>query len=221
MESQVASGGFNIVEKLLGITLLGTEWVLWLLIGLSVVSVAIMIERSLFFLKTRIDLQEFTGELTKALIANDFTAAKVLCVRSSSLESQVVLRGLDYLDRGPKAMRESMEGFLIGERQVLDRGLVILGTLGNNAPFIGLFGTVIGIIMAFKDLAANTAGGPSVVMAGISEALVATAVGLMVAIPAVIGFNAFNRAVKRHYANAEAVMRLVLSHTGELVDKET
>ena len=112
-------------------------------------------------------------------------------------------------------MRESMEAFLIGERQVLDRGLVVLGTLGNNAPFIGLFGTVIGIIMAFKSLAVNTAGGPSVVMAGISEALVATAVGLMVAIPAVIGYNTFNRIVKRHYANAEAVMKLVLSHHAE------
>ena len=66
--------------------------------------------------------------------------------------------------------------------------------------------------MAFNDLAMNSAGGPSVVMAGISEALVATAVGLLVAIPAVIAFNGFNRIVKRHYANAEAVMRLILSH---------
>ena len=79
-----------------------------------------------------------------------------------------------------------MEGFLIGEKQKLDRGLIVLGTLGNNAPFIGLFGTVIGIIKAFNDLANSPEGGPSVVMNGISEALVATAVGLLVAIPAVI-----------------------------------
>ena len=109
-------------------------------------------------------------------------------------------------------MRESMEGYLIGERQFLDRGLVVLGTLGNNAPFIGLFGTVLGIIMAFNDLAANPDGGPSVVMAGISEALVATAVGLLVAIPAVIAFNGFNRMIKRRMANAEAIKKLVLSH---------
>jgi biopolymer transport protein ExbB len=212
---QEATHGFDIVNKLLGITMLGTEWILWLLILLSIVSVAIMIERTLFFLRMRIDFKNFTYELTKVLLSNDTQSIRNLCERNVSLESQVVLRGLQYIDRGPKAMRESMEAFLIGERQVLDRGLVILGTLGNNAPFIGLFGTVIGIIMAFKSLALNTAGGPSVVMAGISEALVATAVGLMVAIPAVIGFNAFNRIVKRHYANAEAVMKLVLSHHSE------
>ena len=213
---QAATSGFNIVEKLLGITLLGTEWILWLLIVLSVVSVAIMIERIFFFLKIRVDFQEFSNELTKALLRNDSDGTRRLCERSQSLESQVVLRGLEYQDKGPKAMRESMEGFLIGERQVLDRGLVVLGTLGNNAPFIGLFGTVIGIIMAFKSLSLNTAGGPAVVMAGISEALVATAVGLMVAIPAVIAFNAFNRIIKRHYANAEAVMKLLLSHHTEV-----
>jgi biopolymer transport protein ExbB/TolQ len=203
---------FNIVEKLLGLTLLGTEWILWLLIVLSIVSIAIMIERLFFFSKMRIDFQSFSRALVKSLIDNDIESAKRLCESKMSLESQVVLRGLSYREKGVKAMEESMEGFLIGEKQVLDRGLMILGTLGNNAPFIGLFGTVIGIIMAFNDLASNPAGGPSVVMAGISEALVATAVGLIVAIPAVIAYNGFNRIVKRHYANAEAVMRLILSH---------
>jgi biopolymer transport protein ExbB/TolQ len=202
----------NIVEKMLSLTLLGTEWVLWLLIILSIVSIAIMLERLFFFSRMRINFQKFTNDLVKSLIDNDIDAAKKLCESKMALETQVVLRGLAYREKGVKAMKESMEGFLIGEKQNLDRGLMILGTLGNNAPFIGLFGTVIGIIMAFNDLAANTAGGPSVVMAGISEALVATAVGLIVAIPAVIAFNAFNRNVKRHYANAEAVMRLILSH---------
>ncbi len=205
---------FNIVDKLLGITLLGTEWILWLLIIASVVSVTIMLERFIFFMRMRINLQDFTGKLTKALIADDINAARALCENRPALETQVALRGLAHRDRGAKAMHESMEGYLIGERQILDRGLVVLGTLGNNAPFIGLFGTVIGIIMAFNDLATNPAGGPSVVMSGISEALVATAVGLMVAIPAVVAYNAYNRIVKRHYANAEAIMRLILSHHG-------
>jgi biopolymer transport protein ExbB len=203
---------FNIVEKMLGLTLLGTEWVLWLLLILSVVSIAIMLERLYFFSRMRLNFQQFTNDLVKSLIDEDIDGVRKLCENSLSLESQVVMRGLAYRNKGVKAMKESMEGFLVGEKQVLDRGLVVLGTLGNNAPFIGLFGTVIGIIMAFKDLATNPAGGPSVVMAGISEALVATAVGLIVAIPAVIAFNAFNRNVKRRYANAEAVMRLVLSH---------
>ena len=202
---------FNIVDKLLGITLLGTAWVLWLLVGLSVVSVTVMLERTLFFSRMRINFPDFTNQLAKLLIDRDAEGIKRLCANRGAIEAQVVLRGMDYSERGATAMRESMEGFLIGNRQILDRGLVVLGTLGNNAPFIGLFGTVIGIIMSFKDLSDNPAGGPSVVMAGISESLVATAVGLMVAIPAVIAFNAFNRIVKRRLANAEAVMKMVLS----------
>ncbi|MCX6107454.1 MAG: MotA/TolQ/ExbB proton channel family protein [Proteobacteria bacterium] len=202
---------FNIVDKLLGITLLGTAWVLWLLVGLSVVSVTVMLERALFFSRMRINFPDFTNQLAKLLIDRDAEGIKRLCANRGAIEAQVVLRGMDYSERGATAMRESMEGFLIGNRQILDRGLVVLGTLGNNAPFIGLFGTVIGIIMSFKDLSDNPAGGPSVVMAGISESLVATAVGLMVAIPAVIAFNAFNRIVKRRLANAEAVMKMVLS----------
>ena len=207
--------GFNIVDKLLGITLLGTEWVLWLLIILSIVSVTIMLERLVFFMRIRLDFQKFAASLTKKLIANDDAGIKALCEQSPAIEAQIILRGLEHKDKGLKAMREGMEGFLIGERQVLDRGLVVLGTLGNNAPFIGLFGTVVGIIVAFKDLSSNPAGGPSVVMAGISGSLVATAIGLVVAIPAVIAFNAFNRVVKRRMQNAEAVMKLFLSHATE------
>lgn len=206
---------FNIVEKLLGLTLIGTTWVLWLLIILSVISLSIMIERAFFFARMRINFSAFTDKLVKAMIDDKPDDAIALCKQHLSLETQVALRGFENRQRGVKAMKESMEGFLVGERQVLDRGLVILGTLGNNAPFIGLFGTVIGIIMAFKDLSSNPAGGAAVVMSGISEALVATAVGLMVAIPAVIAFNAFNRLVKRHYANAEAVMKMILTHHSE------
>ena len=94
----------------------------------------------------------------------------------------------------------------------LERGLVFLGTLGNNAPFIGLFGTVLGIMRAFKDLAANTTEGSAAVMAGIAEALVATAVGLLVALPAVAIFNAFQRSIKRRLVLSDAVGHVVLSH---------
>src|SRR6478735_6289984 len=92
----------------------------------------------------------------------------------------------------------------------LERNLGILGTLGNNAPFIGLFGTVLGIIKAFADLSRNQAGGAGAVMSGISEALVATAVGLMVAIPAVIAFNFFQGRVRRALGRVDAMAHLVL-----------
>jgi biopolymer transport protein ExbB/TolQ len=203
---------FSIVQKLLGITLLGSAWILWLLIGLSILSVSIMIERFFYFRKSDINFPQFSEKLSKVLLSGDTTEIVKLCAQSPALESQVVLRGLEHQARGPRAMEESMLAYVISERQNLDRGIVVLGTLGNNAPFIGLFGTVLGIIIAFQDLARNPAGGPSVVMAGISEALIATAVGLMVAIPAVIAFNYFQRVVRRHISNSEAVVKVVMAH---------
>ena len=207
---------FNIVEKLLGMTLFGSEWVLWLLLASSVLSVAVIFERFFYLRKLSIDVGGFTRELSDYLNARDVEGAVRLCEKSPSLESQVALVGLKNRTRGPEAMEGSMDGFLIGERQKLDKYLVVLGTLGNNAPFIGLFGTVLGIIKAFSDLSLNSAGGPSVVMAGISEALVATAVGLLVAIPAVIFYNFFNRIVKKHVSSSAAISKLVMTYKSQL-----
>ena len=142
----------------------------------------------------------------------DSDAAIRLCEKSEAMECQVALVGLRNREKGSKAMEGSMDSFIVAERQTLDRGLVILGTLGNNAPFVGLFGTVLGIIKSFNDLALNPQGGPSVVMGGISEALVATAVGLLVAIPAVIAYNLFGRIVKRHLANAQSISKTILTY---------
>ncbi|RZA24425.1 MAG: MotA/TolQ/ExbB proton channel family protein [Proteobacteria bacterium] len=203
---------FNLVNKLLVITSLGSEWVLWLLILLSVVSLGVIVERAIFFSRIRINYPAFSQAITQKLIDDDIRGIEAICHASPSIESQTVLRGLHYLPKGVGAMEQGMTGFLTGERQKLDHGLVVLGTLGSNAPFIGLFGTVIGIIQAFRDLATNPAGGPSVVMGGISEALIATAVGLIVAIPAIISFNGYMRVVKRKVSNAEAMKNLVIAH---------
>jgi biopolymer transport protein ExbB/TolQ len=203
---------FNIVNKLLYITSFGSEWVLWLLVALSIISLGVIVERAIFYIRIRLNFPQFSQEVTQKLIDSDVEGIRTICQSSPSIESQTILRGLAYKDRGVDAMEQSMTGFLQGERQKLDTGLVVLGTLGSNAPFIGLFGTVIGIIQAFSNLANNPAGGPSVVMAGISEALIATAVGLMVAIPAVIAFNGFQRVVKRKVGNAEAMKNLIVAH---------
>jgi biopolymer transport protein ExbB len=84
--------------------------------------------------------------------------------------------------------------------------MMLLGTLGNNAPFIGLFGTVLGVIKAFHDLAQSGAG-PEVVMSGLSEALVATAVGLLVALPCVFAFNNLQKRIKDLMGEMEALGR--------------
>jgi biopolymer transport protein ExbB len=202
----------DIVAFLLKITLGGSEWVLWLLLVLSVVSVAVMIERYVFFMKFAVKTGAFVNRLHEYLEKNDHKGAQEWLRDQKSPEARVVLAGVSNADRGPEAAEEAMIAVQLQERFRLEKNLPVLGTLGNNAPFIGLFGTVLGIIKAFNDLAVAQSGGPSVVMRGISEALVATAVGLFVAIPAVVAFNYFQRRSKRVMANMETFQKLLLTH---------
>jgi biopolymer transport protein ExbB len=207
---------FNIVEELLQMTLLGTEWILWLLIILSVVSIAIAVERMWFFLRQGRLKQEVIEDFYGKLRSRDYNGASELVSNyPNSLEAKVALEGLNHREGGLGSIQESTTAYLLRQRKVLDRGLVVLATLGNNAPFIGLFGTVLGIIKAFHDLGTNPAGGATVVMAGISEALVATAIGLLVAIPAVIAFNYFQRQIKVIATDAQAMVSTLVAGLGE------
>jgi biopolymer transport protein ExbB len=201
----------HITERFLAFTLLGAEWVLWLLVALSVVSFAIMIERAYYFLTHGVDVESLATELRRLLAKGSVADARSRVKGTDSTETTVIAAGLDEVERGADAVAEAMVGQKARERMKLERNLAFLGTLGNNAPFIGLFGTVLGIIRAFHDLSGNQAGGAAVVMAGISEALVATAVGLMVAIPAVVGFNYFQRRVRQTLANVDALAHVVLA----------
>jgi len=162
----------DVSSRFLAFTLHGAGWVLWLLVGLSVASLAIMLER-LWYLRTH--------RIERSVLARD--------MRQLLAESDP--------DRAPSdtELAAAVEGAKARERLRLERNLAFLATLGSNGPFIGLFGTVLGIIKAFHDLAGSQAGGASTVMSGISEALVTTAVGLLVAIPAVVAFNYFRRRV--------------------------
>ncbi|MBX3181231.1 MAG: MotA/TolQ/ExbB proton channel family protein [Polyangiaceae bacterium] len=204
------------LERLM--TNFGAGWVMWLLIFLSVVSVAIMLERGYFYWRLRDDIGGLAQELRALLRKNDIEGAIKRMQASPSAEAAVVVAGLMEVDRGAKSAEEAMNGAAALQRMKLEKWLAYLGTLGNNAPFIGLFGTVIGIVQAFKALgmseggAAAAAGAPQEVMAAIAEALVATAIGLLVAIPAVAMFNLFMRMSKAILANTEALSRVLLSH---------
>ena len=184
-----------IVQKLLAIVNLGAAWVLWLLIVLSVVSVGIMIERAAFYLGRRLPNP---GPLGRWLLGGDFQKAHEAVGEREGIEADVVRAALDQADKGPDAVAKVVDATIKKSRLEYESRLAFLATLGNNAPFIGLFGTVLGIIRAFGDLAKNpSAAGASSVMAGISEALIATAVGLLVALPAVVAYNIFQRALRR------------------------
>ena len=200
----------NLTQKFLAFTLLGANWVLWLLVALSVISVAIMLERLVFLSSSKLP-EELLADLKKRLASGDLGGAKELLSGRTGIEARVGQEGLAALGAGAGAAAEAMTGARTRERLHLERNLAILGTLGNNAPFIGLFGTVLGIIKAFHDLSQNQGGGATVVMAGISEALVATAIGLLVAIPAVMAFNYFQRRVRARLARADEVAHLILA----------
>jgi len=185
-----------LTQRLLALTQLGAEWVLWLLILLSLASVAIMVERAIFFFSRRLPGADATARL---LQAGDLQGALQSVEGRPGMEAEVVRAAVEHAGRGAAAVEEVVAGRIERARLDYEQRLAFLGTLGNNAPFIGLFGTVLGIIRAFIDLAAHPggAGGASTVMAGISEALVATAVGLLVALPAVVMFNLYSRWLRR------------------------
>ena len=194
---------------------IGVDWVLWLLLSLSVISLGVVIERAVFYTVNSADVARIAEILKKTLEAHDTAATLNLLGRLKGLEATVLLEGMKNLHRGPAAVENIIESAVARERVRYDRYLPFLGTLGNNAPFIGLFGTVLGIIGAFQDLSGSVAGDKArnaALMLNISEALVATAVGLLVAIPAVVAFNHFKGKIKERIGNTEALSKLLLAY---------
>jgi biopolymer transport protein ExbB/TolQ len=201
----------GIVNTLLGLPIFQAEWVLYLLILLSFISVAVMVERWIFYKKHQVDSEAIRVELNKLLSVGDYGGAAAYLQKFDSLETNVVLCGLREYETGPDSVEDLIRGAEAKEKLRYNKWLSFLATVGSNSPFIGLFGTVLGIIRAFADLGADMGGAGGSVMAGISEALIATAVGLLVAIPAVIAYNAFSGRVKTVIANSELLSRTLLS----------
>ncbi|MBP6629642.1 MAG: MotA/TolQ/ExbB proton channel family protein [Kofleriaceae bacterium] len=201
----------DLTDFFLRFALLGAEWVLWLLVVLSIGSIAVMIDRGVWFRQRDADTEAFRRELRGAFERGELAHLVKKHQDSPSVAVQVALRGLEHEARGAEAVAEAMHGERARWRRAGERNLIILGTLGNNVPFIGLFGTVLGVIKAFDDLKAKTAESEAQVMAGIAEALVATAIGLLVAVPAVIAFNYFNRRLKVALTGADECAHAVLA----------
>jgi biopolymer transport protein ExbB len=193
----------------------GASPVMYMMIGLSVVSVAVTIERAWFFFRAQGDLGALARDLDARLAEGDLDAARHRMREARTVEASVVLAGLDRASYGARAAEEAMIGATALQRVRLERRLAFLGTLGNNAPFLGLLGTVVGIVQAFEQLGkggAQIGTASGAVMGSIAEALVATAMGLLVAIPAVAAFNWFQRRITSIVASTEALTRILLSH---------
>lgn len=202
-----------LIERIMSLPILQAEWVLWLLFALSALSVAIIVERSWFLLRRRIDVDDVRARLSQVLLSGEREVVIAWLNTQDSLETNVLSEGLSAAQLGPDAVEELVRSAVSRERQRYERSLTLLAIVGSNAPFIGLFGTVLGIIHAFQELATKTngAGSSATVMSGVSEALVATAVGLLVAIPAVSAFNFFKAKVRARIEGADQLVRTLLA----------
>jgi len=209
----------------LGMSLIGAEWVLYCLILLSVLSVSVMIERFRFYRNSAKGLTEFriairnqvgTGELKSALELAEARAKKSNGVDlETELVSALIEQKLKNKNTSSETFVELAQDAVLRPKVTWDQNLAVLATIGNIAPFIGLFGTVLGIIKAFHDLSQQAGGAAQSVTAGVSEALVATAVGLLVAIPASIAFNLFSRKVKAATMSAESFKGFLIGKLGD------
>lgn len=164
------------------------EWlsrlVFAILIGLSFWSISIIIDRRQFFKKNILPFEDYKNK-----IKNRESLAK---------DDSLVSRLFAEIVKAPSndKIEKTFDVFILEEKKKLEKGLPVLGTLGSTTPFIGLLGTILGIIVSFGELSTGGAGTNSV-MFSLAEALILTAMGLVVAIPAVVAFNVFSRKTKQ------------------------
>lgn len=178
------------METNLGQLFLRGGWVMWPLLTFSVLSWAVILERLYTYITLRPKLAQLASSLVQSLKSGDPAAAKQICLSSKPNITEVFVNALEV--KRPRELAERMtERSRVRLMGQLKRNLWILGTIGSASPFVGLLGTVVGIVRAFHDMAEQGAGGFSVVAGGISEALIATAAGLIVAIVALITYNIF------------------------------
>jgi biopolymer transport protein ExbB/TolQ len=182
-----------LMQKLVFVAQIASSAVLYVLLALSVISIGVIIERWWFFRQRRDDFDALSDGLRTALAKRDLPAARKLLAASPSIEAAIIAEGLEWWDEGPESVEQILVKAVRHRRKKFEAGLLFLGTLGNNAPFIGLFGTVLGIVTAFRELGTAQMGAMGNVMSGIAEALISTAVGILVALPAVIFYNVFQK----------------------------
>jgi len=205
------------VEALKGVMLeTGAGWVLWLLGALSVASLAVVIERCLVLRRADVDLRALGERLDGLLHEGRRADAISMLDRAGGPAAAIAAAGLRLSERGTHAVERAMRSASALHRGLLEQRLAFLATLGTNAPFLGLLGTVIGVVQAFEQLGREgvvAAQGPSeAVMVAIAEALVATAVGLLVALPAVAFHNWLARRVTAILDGADVLSNLVLAY---------
>jgi len=191
--------------------------IMYILFACSIVSIAIILERSYYYFrrsrKNRIDFMKSVRDQVKR---GNMEKVSTLCKEAFTPFAAVVAAGLGSWRLGEKEAAEAMEREIVIETSDLEQWTAIVGTIGSTAVYIGLLGTVWGIIRAFRDIAQLGSGDINVIIHGISEALVCTAAGLFVAIPAVVAHNFFVKRINSFVT----VMELCASETSSLLEEQ-
>ncbi len=178
-------------------TMLMHGWpVLSVLLMMSVFSVTVIVDRWLTMRRGHVDAKAFIAKVNRIVRDQSVAAAHDYC-RNRPQPVAAVAAAMMAQAGGREDKERALQHAMQEQIRLMESYVPILGTIASSAPFVGLFGTVVGIIRAFSDIASNVGGGPEVVAAGIAEALVTTAGGLLVAIPALIGYNYFVRQIQR------------------------
>ena len=184
------------------------------LLAASVLSIAIILERLIVYhRKSKIKRKDFMLKMRQEIKKGRLNPAAEICQKTNAPFAQVVYAGLSFFDCGEKEISNNMERQIIIETTILERLTSVIGTIGSVSVYVGLFGTVLGIIRAFHDISVSGSGGISVVISGISEALACTAAGLCVAVPAVVAYNYFMKKVDDFIKD----MELAASETMDLI----
>jgi len=189
---------------------------MWILLLCSVLSLAVIIDRLVSYAKkSRAKRPAFMDRIKEELRRKDLERALEICRDTDAPFARVVQAGLEKAGRTEKLVSGVMERQIAIEQGKLERLTSIVGTIGNIAVYVGLFGTVLGIIRAFQDISAAGAGGMDVVIGGVAEALITTATGLAVAVPSVVLFNYFSRRIERFVDD----MELAASEATDLIGR--
>ncbi len=177
---------------------------MYILLFCSLLSITILLERIFYYRRlSKTKRADFMTRIRRAMDSGNMERAGEICRDTETPFANVVFSGLELYDRPEKEISGAMEREMTVETMKLERFTSIVATIGNIAVYIGLFGTVLGIIRAFHDISAAGAGGLSIVIGGVAEALVCTATGLFVAIPAVVAYNYFTRRVEHFISDME------------------
>ena len=173
-------------------------WDMWLLLAISVVGLAVVIERLVFFSTQHGDTKGLLRQIGGKIAADDIDGAIKVCRSQRGMLPRILEFGLQRGEKNRADITDALSIALMEHLNSLERNLGIIGTIAVIAPFVGLFGTVLGIIRAFQDIALKGNSTPAVVAAGVSEALVTTATGLIIAVIAVVFFNYFKTRIKSY-----------------------